>query len=378
MAEQDSSQEKTEQPTPKRLEKAREEGQIPRSKELTTTALLLGTCISFYLFGAPVAEAFLDIFAHSFSFDRRDAFDTNQMEQRLGGSLGKGLLAFIPFFIILLILSIAGPIGLGGWLLSVKSLAPKASRIDPIAGLKRMFSLKALVELGKAIGKVLIILTVAVSLLRVMQGDIIALADAAGHQGVVQAVKIILLAAVILSASTIVIAVIDVPWQIWDTTRQLKMSHQEIKDEMKDSEGKPEVKNKIRQLQRDMATSRMMAAVPDADVVITNPTHYSVAVKYNPADMATPIVVAKGVDHTALKIREIANAHSIELVEAPALARAVYHTTDIDGEIPSGLYLAVAQVLAYIFQLRQFRRGKGRRPHRPRSYPVPEEFYFDQ
>jgi flagellar biosynthetic protein FlhB len=300
------------------------------------------------------------------------------MEQRLGGSLGQGLLAFIPFFIILLILSIAGPIGLGGWLLSVKSLAPKASRIDPIAGLKRMFSLKALVELGKAIGKVLIILTVAVALLRVMQGDIIGLADASGYQGIVEAVKIVLLAAVILSASTIVIAVIDVPWQIWDTTRQLKMSHQEIKDEMKDSEGKPEVKNKIRQLQRDMATSRMMAAVPDADVVITNPTHYSVAVKYNPADMSTPIVVAKGVDHIALKIREIANAHSIDLVEAPALARAVYHTTDIDGEIPSGLYLAVAQVLAYIFQLRQFRLGKGRRPQRPRSYPVPEEFYFDQ
>jgi flagellar biosynthetic protein FlhB len=211
-----------------------------------------------------------------------------------------------------------------------------------------------------------------------MQGDIIGLADASGYQGIVEAVKIVLLAAVILSASTIVIAVIDVPWQIWDTTRQLKMSHQEIKDEMKDSEGKPEVKNKIRQLQRDMATSRMMAAVPDADVVITNPTHYSVAVKYNPADMSTPIVVAKGVDHIALKIREIANAHSIDLVEAPALARAVYHTTDIDGEIPSGLYLAVAQVLAYIFQLRQFRLGKGRRPQRPRSYPVPEEFYFDQ
>ena len=380
MAENDSSQEKTEQPTPKRLAKAREEGQVPRSKELTTSALLLGATISLSLLGEPIVSAFLSIFSESFAFERQHAFDITMMMHQLAFGVEQGLLAVVPFFIILISLAIVGPIGLGGWLFSAKSLAPKASRIDPLAGLKRMFSLKSLVELAKALGKVGIIITVAVLLLRSMQGEIVNLSAEYSDQGISHAVKMILFAAIVLSASTIIIAAIDIPWQIWETTRQLRMSRQEIKDEMKDSEGKPEVKSRVRQLQRDLANSRMMSAVPEADVVITNPTHYSVAVKYNPENMSTPIVVAKGVDHIALKIREIANLHNIEIVEAPALARAVYHTTDIDREIPSGLYLAVAQVLAYIFQLRQYRRRKGaaQRPKLPNRLPIPDDYLFEQ
>lgn len=377
MAENDTSQEKTEQPTAKRLEKAREEGQVPRSRELTTTALLMGSTITLFMMGNSLAKGFADLFSRNLEFDRQDAFDTTMMIAGLSSSIIDGLLLFIPFFIVLLLLSIAGPIALGGWLLSAKSLQPKFSRLNPLSGLKRMFSAKSLVELAKALGKVTVILVVAIILLKSQQDRIIHLSDESSERALIHSVSIVAIAAIILSAATIIIAIVDIPFQIWDTTRQLKMSRQEIKDEMKDTEGKPEVKSRVRQLQRDMANSRMMSAVPEADVIITNPTHFSVALKYNPDTMSTPTVVAKGVDHIALKIREIGNAYELDIIEAPALTRAVYYTTDVDGEIPSGLYLAVAQVLAYIFQLRQHRRGRGMRPKPPKSYPIPKEYQFD-
>jgi len=196
------------------------------------------------------------------------------------------------------------------------------------------------------------------------------------EEAIEQALHIGVWAFILIACSTIVIALIDIPFQIWDNAKKLKMSKQDVKDEMKDSEGKPEVKGRIRQLQREMADRRMMDAVPQADVVITNPEHYSVALKYNPESMATPILLAKGVDHMAFKIREIANAHEIELVAAPVLARAVYYTTEIDNEIPEGLYLAVAQVLAYIFQLRNWRSGKSEKPVFPRKLDVPKDMRF--
>jgi len=378
MADNDSNQEKTEQPTPKRLEKAREEGQVPRSRELTTTAILLGATVSLYMLGKPLALGFSGIFTDNLTIDRQAAFDPQIMIARLASSMADGLWLLIPFFVVLLIVSIAGPIALGGWLMSAKSLAPKFDRLNPLSGLKRMFSVKSLVELAKSIGKVLIVMLVAVMLLKNQQGQIVHLSDSSTRQALVDSISIVAFAAILLSAATIIIAAIDIPYQIWDTTRQLKMSRQEIKDEMKDSEGKPEVKGRIRQLQREMANSRMMAAVPQADVIITNPTHFSVALKYDPETMATPLVIAKGVDHMAMKIREIARAHNIELVESPVLARAIYYTTEVDGEIPSGLYLAVAQVLAYIFQLRQYRKGRGDRPKIPRRLPIPDNYIFDQ
>ncbi|WP_317931697.1 flagellar biosynthesis protein FlhB [Halioxenophilus sp. WMMB6] len=378
MAENDSSQERTEQPTPKRLEKAREEGQVPRSRELTTTALLLGATVTLYFLGSDLTQGFMQIFTQNLEFDRSRAFDTSHMIMNLSASIFAGLWLLVPFFLVLLVLSIVGPIALGGWLFSSKSMMPKFERLNPMSGLKRMFSVKALVELGKALGKVAIILVAAILLLKSEQADIIGLSDESTRQALVHSVKMIAMSAILLSATTVIIAALDIPFQMWDTNRQLKMSRQEIKDEMKDSEGKPEVKGRIRQLQRDLANSRMMAAVPEADVIITNPTHYSVALKYDPQTMSTPRVVAKGVDHIALKIREIAQAHQVEVVQAPALARAVYHTTDLDSEIPSGLYMAVAQVLAYIFQLRQYRRGKGARPKLPKRYPIPDYYQFDQ
>ncbi|UZJ45238.1 flagellar biosynthesis protein FlhB [Marinimicrobium sp. C6131] len=375
--ENDSSQEKTEEPTTRKQEKAREEGQIPRSRELTTTFILLAGTVGLLLFGPFMAGKLAGILKFNFTLDREVVFNTDAMIEHLSASLYQGTLSMMPVFALLLVASIAGPIGLGGWLFSSKSMAPKASRMNPLAGLKRMFALKALMELAKALGKVILIMAVAVGLLVVQQQDMLRLSDQEPLTAIKNSVWLSAVGAIALAAVTIAIAAIDIPFQIFENKKKLKMSRQEVKDEMKDTEGKPEVKSKIRQLQREMAQRRMMSEVPKADVVITNPTHYSVALKYDPDTMATPILVAKGADQTALKIREIARAHNIDIMESPALTRAIYHTTEIDQEVPADLYMAVAQVLAYVFQLRNFRKGRGEKPAYPRNIQVPRDMRFD-
>lgn len=377
MAEQDSSQEKTEQPTPKRLEKAREDGQVPRSRELTTSAILLGGTIGLFIFAPYMSQRLMDMIRFNFVLDREVIFDPAYMISHLAHSFGDALWSLVPLFTILVVVSILGPIALGGWLWSTKALAPKANRMNPMEGLKRMFGVKGLVELAKALAKVLLILSLALVLLKLMQQDMLDLANQAVIPAIVEAMLLSGWAAIALSAVTIFIVLVDIPFQIWDNSRKLKMSRQDIKDEMKDSEGKPEVKGRIRQLQREMANNRQLAAVPEADVVITNPTHFSVAIKYDPDNMATPIVIAKGVDFFALKIREVANANEIQILESPVLARAIYHTTEVDQEIPAGLYMAVAQVLAYVFQLRNYRKGRGERPDFPKNINIPEDMQFD-
>ncbi len=373
MSDQDSSQEKSEQPTPKKLDKAREEGQTPRSKELTTTFLLLGGTIGLWVFGTMMIGVLARIMTYSFTLERETIFDTKKMIIFLSNGLFDGVVSMLPLFAVLLVASIAGPIALGGWLISSKAMAPKFSRMNPLEGLKRMFSLKSLMELVKALAKVLVILTVAVLFLVNYQRDMLALAYQPLESALSESLVISILAAIIISAATIIISFVDIPFQIYDHTKKLKMSKQDIKDEMKDSEGKPEVKSRIRQLQREMANRRMMADVPEADVVITNPTHFSVALKYDPDNMETPILLAKGADLVAFKIREIAQAHKIDIIESPQLARSIFYSTEISQEIPSGLYLAVAQVLAYVFQLRNFRRGQGDKPLYPRNIKVPPD-----
>jgi len=377
MAGDDSAQEKTEEATPKRLEKSKEDGQAPRSKELTTTAVLLTGAIGLLIFGPYFATKLRNIFQYNFSFSRETAFDPQLMFTQLGHSFYEALFGLIPLFSMLLLAAIIGPIALGGWLFSTKAMMPKLSRMNPIEGLKRMFSVKALVELGKALGKVVFILTLTIILLKGLAGEFLGLASEDIEEAIVHSTFISVWVAIALSAVTILIALVDIPFQIWDHSKKLKMSLQEVKDEMKDSEGKPEVKGRIRQLQRELANRRMMADVPEADVIITNPTHYAIGLKYDPESMSTPQVIARGVDHVALKIREIANAHQIEVVESPVLARAIYHTTKVDEEIPSALYIAVAKVLAYVFQLRSFRKGQGERPAFPHRVDVPDDMIFD-
>tara|TARA_R110001592_G_scaffold38315_2_gene126462 strand:- start:5594 stop:6730 length:1137 start_codon:yes stop_codon:yes gene_type:complete len=368
----DSSQDKSEEPTGRRIEKAREDGQVPRSKELNTTLLLMVGSAGLLIFGSQIGKSFVSIMKTSFTFTREYIFDQNQMGLYLVNAALEISQIVLPFLFSLFISAIVGSVALGGWLFSAKSLVPKFSKLNPIKGLGKMFALKSLVELIKAIAKVTLVMSLAVLIIRSKLPELLGL----GHESVIPAMthaaQLLGWSFFLLSCTMIIIAMADVPFQIYDHLKQLKMTKQEIKDEYKDTEGKPEVKQKIRQLQMEMAQRRMMQDVPQADVVITNPTHFSVALRYDPEKDGAPILLAKGHDHMALKIREIAKAHGIEQVAAPPLARSIYHHAEVGHEIPSGLYLAVAQVLAYIFQLKQFKRRVSPRPKMP-DFPIPDD-----
>ena len=377
MAESESGADKSEEPTGKRLEESRKKGQIARSKELNTVAVTLTGTVALIIFGAYMGNVLMDVMRGNFSLPRDVLMSERSMALYLLASGKQALLAVQPFFIALLIASIAGPIALGGWLFSAEALQPKASRMNPLAGLKRMFSVQALVELLKALAKFLVILAVALVVLSVDQDDLLAIANEPVEPAILHSLKVVGWSAFWLSCGLILIAAVDVPFQLWSHKQKLMMTKQEVRDEYKDTEGKPEVKGRIRQLQREMAERRMMQAVPQADVVITNPTHFAVALKYDPEKGSAPVLLAKGGDFLALKIREIAQEHKVMLLESPALARAVYYSTELDQEIPAGLYLAVAQVLAYVYQLRQYQAGKGKRPGPLPDFPIPADLRRD-
>ncbi|MBK1872094.1 MULTISPECIES: flagellar biosynthesis protein FlhB [Marinobacter] len=374
--ENDNSQEKTEEATPRRLEKAREDGQTARSKELATMAVLIAGAGGLLMFGAHLGAALEAIMRDAFTLERSAVFDTRHMSLQLMASAKEAAWALSPILVILLIAAIAGSIGIGGLLFSGKAIAPKLNRMDPIKGLGRMFSARSLIELVKAIAKVGLVMALAVLILNVRTEDLLSIANEPAVPAMEHVLWTLGWSFFLLSCATIIIAMIDVPFQIFDHQKKLRMTKQEIKDEYKDSEGKPEVKGKIRQLQREMAQRRMMQDVPTADVVITNPTHYAVALKYDPDSMGAPMVVAKGNDQTAFKIMEIAREHKVEILRTPPLTRAVYHNSDIGDEIPDGLYMAIAQVLAYVFQLRQFRKGRGPKPGMP-DLPIPSDLRRD-
>lgn len=374
---EDDSQEKTEEASGRKIEKAREEGQVPRSRDLTTSVVLLLGAIGLLYFSDFMGGKFVELTRANFVISREAIFDPSAMIGHFASAMYLGLVSMVPFMALMLVASVIGPVALGGWLFSGDALMPKLSRMDPMAGLKRMFSMKALMELLKASAKVTVILGTTIWLLKHYAQPMFRLSDQDVSTAIIESTKISAYALIILSACTLLIAAVDVPLQLYEYNKKLKMSKQEVKDESKDTDGKPEVKGRIRQLQREMAQRRMMANVPNADVIITNPTHYAVALKYNPESMATPILLAKGGDNIALKIREIAKAHGIEIIESPVLARAIFHTTELDNEIPAGLYLAVAQVLAYVFQLRSFRKGRGPKPKYPSNLNVPRDMYFD-
>ncbi|WPC06613.1 flagellar biosynthesis protein FlhB [Pseudomonas sp. MBLB4123] len=378
MAESESGAEKSEEPTEKRLRESREKGQIARSKELNTLAVMLAGAGGLLASGGGLASALLEIMRGNFSLPREVLFDERNMVIWLLASGEMAIEALLPLFLALLIASIVGPIALGGWLFSAQAMAPKLSRMNPLAGLKRMFSTKALVELLKALAKFLVILLVALAVLSADRDDLLAMAHEPLEAAILHAAQVVGWSALWMACGIILIAAVDVPFQLWDNKQKLMMTKQEVRDEYKDSEGKPEVKSRIRQLQREMAERRMMQAVPQADVVITNPTHFAVALKYDPAKGSAPVLLAKGGDFTALKIREIAQEHRVMLLESPALARAVFYSTELDQEIPAGLYLAVAQVLAYVYQLRQYQAGKGKRPGPLPDLPIPPDLRRDE
>ncbi|MEL6302933.1 MAG: flagellar biosynthesis protein FlhB [Pseudomonadota bacterium] len=352
MAEQNQGQERTEQATPKRRQDARKKGDIPRSRELSTMGVMLTGTAALVLLGGSIGPKLVGVFASGFSIERSRFFETREMAVALAEQSSAALWAIAPVLIALVIAAIAGSVALGGVTFSAAAMAPKLERISPLKGLKRMFGMRALIELAKSLAKVALIIVIAVLLLQGSADRLGALPLLPIDAGLSEAMKIIAWAFLATSAALIVGAVIDVPWQLFDYSRKLKMTRQEVRDEHKEVEGRPEVRQKIRQLQQEVATRRMMESVPYADVIITNPTHFAVALRYDESRMRAPEVVAKGQDNVAARIREIGDEHRIARFEAPPLARALFHSTKVGEAIPVGLYAAVAQVLAYIFQLR--------------------------
>ncbi|MGV8886516.1 MAG: flagellar biosynthesis protein FlhB [Pseudomonas sp.] len=378
MAESESGQDKTEDPTEKRKKDSREKGEIARSKELNTLAIMLAGSAALLIFGGALAQDLMELMRQNFSLPREVILDQRSMGTYLMNSGLMALLAIQPIMITLVLVALIGPISLGGWLFAASSLAPKFSRMNPAAGLKRMFSFKAVAELLKALAKFFITLTVALLVLSSDIDDLIRIAHEPLELAIIHCLQVVGWSTLWMSCGLIVIAAVDVPVQLWESHKKLLMTKQEVRDEHKDQEGKPEVKQRIRQLQREMSQRRMMAAIPDADVVITNPTHYAVALKYDPDKGGAPMLIAKGSDFLALKIREIAVANDVLLLESPALARSIYYSTELDQEIPGGLYLAVAQVLAYVYQIRQHRAGKGKRPDPLKGdLPIPPDLRRD-
>ena len=378
MAESESGADKTEDPTEKRKKDSREKGEIARSKELNTLAIMLAGSIGLIIFGGALAQDMMDIMRYNFSISREALLNPDSMGAFLLHSGKIALIALQPVLITLLIAALIGPIALGGWLFAAGSLAPKFSRMNPAAGLKRMFSAKALVELLKALAKFFIILIVALMVLQADIDDLQRIAHEPLESAVIHSLQVVAWSALWMACGLILIAAVDVPVQLWESHKKLLMTKQEVRDEHKDQEGRPEVKQRIRQTQRDMSQRRMMSAIPDADVIITNPTHFAVALKYDPEKGAAPMLLAKGSDFLALKIREIGAKHDILLLESPALARSIYYSTELDQEIPAGLYLAVAQVLAYVYQIRQHQAGKGKRPDPLSDLPIPPDLRRDE
>jgi flagellar biosynthetic protein FlhB len=365
MAEQNDAQERTEQPTPKRLEEARRKGQIPRSRDLTAAAVMLAGGAALYMLGTSIGGQMSGMMSRSLTLTREQALDSMYLMPALGTAAAEGLRACMPVLFVIMLAAIIAPLALGGWSFSTESLAPKFERLNPLEGIKRMFALRSLIELSKALAKFGTVALIAVLVLWNDASELLGLGREPVAAAIGHAFKLCGQALLSISAGLLLIAGIDVPYQLWQYAKQMRMSREEIKQEMKESEGSPEVKGRIRQIQQEMARQRMMQDVPTADVVVTNPTHFAVALRYDEKRMRAPIVVAKGVDLVAARIREVATENQVAIFEAPPLARVLYRNVDIGGEIPSNLYVAVAQVLSYVFQLRVAKRSGMQMPEKP-------------
>ena len=371
MAEHDTSQERTEQATPKRRQDAKKKGQAPRSRELNTTAVLLTGAVTLVIFGGSMGEGIAAIMVDSLTMPRELAFDAPLLPSVFGHSAMVALLLLLPLFAAVMAAALAAPAMLGGLVFSAEAMKPKLEKLDPIKGLKRIFSLNGLMEFAKTLAKFIVVTGAGLLALRYLAPDLLAAGDTSIETAVPGLAAASAWVLVVLASVMLLIAAVDVPFQLWNHSKQLRMTRQEVRDEMKETEGRPEVKGRIRRVQMEMTQRRMMMAVPDADVVVTNPTHYSVALKYDPNGMAAPRVVAKGADEIALKIREVAAASGVPRVEAAPLARALYFTTRPDQEIPVELFLAVARVLAWVYQLKAA-AGDAPPPPQPEGLDVPD------
>lgn len=370
---EDSDLEKTEPASERRLEKAREEGQTPRSRELVTFMLLLAGVAGLWMGAGWIHSGLNQVLRHGLAFDPRVAFDTRVMLEGASAQAWQALLTIMPLFGMLAVVAIAGSVALGGLMFVGKPLQPDLNRINPLKGLARIFSTNTLVELLKAIAKAVLVGLVATLTLRYFIDEMLALMQLPTSAAMAQALRLVAVCCGVIVASLVLIAGFDAPYQIWSHAKKLRMSKEDVRQEHKESDGDPHLKARIRQQQRQMARGRMMSAVPDADVVVTNPTHFAVALRYEAGKANAPRVVAKGTGLIAARIRELAAEHRVPLLEAPPLARALYHHVEIEAEIPASLYTAVAEVLAWVFQLRTWRTQGGAEPARPTALAVPAD-----
>jgi len=372
---EDSGQDKSEDPTAKRIADARKKGQIPRSKELDTfVSLMVGVIMLFFL-GRGMVEGLLDIMRQQFHLSREIIFAPKTVVIYFSQVLLDGMLLVIPLGVILLITALLRPMMMGGWNFSMESMSPKLSKFNPLKGLKRMFGMQGVVELFKAVLKTSLILFVAKLLFDHYLPEFMSLIYMPVKVAIFHAADIILFCLLILSSTLVLLVIIDVPYQLWKSKKDMMMTKQEVKDESKQSEGDPLMKGRMRQMQMQIAQSRMMQDVPQADVIVTNPTHFAVALKYDvEGNSGAPMVVAKGVDLVAAHIRNLALGADVPLVAVPALARALYYSSEVGDEIPVELFSVVAQVLGYIFNLKDAEKNHTTKPDFPENMEVPNNF----
>lgn len=372
MAADDSDMEKTEDASPKRLEKAREDGDVPRSRELAACAVLFTSGMAIMMLGKPMGDALQNVLRQGLRLDHALAFEPALLIVHMVKVLEQALWAFLPLAVIIVAVAVAAPVLVGGWVMSQKSLVPNFGKLNPIKGLANLFSKNSLVELVKSIAKTILVASVGYTIVRKDLQPMLGLSEMPLDVGIGTVNDYMVSGFLTIASALVLIAVIDVPFQLYQYAQKHKMTKQELKDEAKEAEGSPEIKGRIRQQQREMARRRMMSNVPNADVVITNPTHYAVAIRYKEGESGAPIVVAKGADVIAQKIKEIAAEHQVMTLESPKLARALYAHAELEREIPQTLYAAVAEILAYVFQLRVFKQHGGVRPVMPANVPVPD------
>ena len=370
---EDSDLEKTESATPRRLEKAREEGQVARSRELATVALVGAGIFGAWGMSGMIGEHVQTMLRTAFTFDHAAVFDTKRALTGAGVVAREGAFALVPLLLLTGLAALLAPMALGGWLLSTKSIAVNFERLNPVAGIGRIFSINGVIQLGLSFAKILVVAVIATTAIWHRHDDILALATQPLRVALPNAGHLIAVCCAMTVAGMFVIAALDVPYQLWSFHKKLRMTKEEVKREHRESEGDPHVKARLRTQQRAMARRRMMANVPKADVVVTNPTHFAVALQYTDGEMGAPKVVAKGVNLVAARIRELATEHNIPLLEAPPLARALYHNVELNREIPGALYGAVAEVLAWVYQLRRFKEDGGVAPVAPTDLEVPPE-----
>lgn len=370
---EDSDLEKTEQPSSRRLEQAREEGQIPQSRELSTFLVLIAGIGALWMMGEWISGRILGILRASFAIERARAFDAKLMLESFGDLFTDALLTMMPLFGILMVAAIAAPVLMGGFVFAPKMLGLKLERMNPIQGIGRMFSLHGLAELVKSLLKAAVVGLMGVFAVWREHEHIFGLTGEAVEAAVPDFLEMVLFATLLIIMGLAILALIDVPFQLWQYNKKLRMTKEEVKRESKEQEGDPQMKGRIRAMQREMARRRMMTQVPKADVVVTNPTHFSVALKYDADKMRAPIVVAKGRGELALKIRELAKEHKVPMLEAPPLARALYKHCELEQAVPGALYTAVAEVMAYVYQLNHWMAHGGLPPAAPGKLPVPAD-----